>query len=91
MTVNATPAFILSATGYKVKGVHHVDLDWSGAGSTNVDIYRDESMLVLTDSASDNDGSHTDNIGNKGGGSYDYYVCEQGSTTQCSNTVTVTF
>ena len=87
-----TPGGIaLAATGYKVKGVHHVDLDWSGAGSTNVDIFRGESMLVLTSSDSDNDGSHTDNIGKKGGGSYNYYVCEQDSTTKCSNTVTVTF
>ena len=54
-------------------------------------IYRDESTLVLTSSESDNDGSHTDNIGKKGGGSYNYYVCEEGSTSQCSNTVTVIF
>ena len=68
-----------------------MDFDWSGAGSTNVDIYRDGTLLVLAGSDSNNDGSHTDNVGKKGGGSYNYYVCEQGSTTKCSNTVTVTF
>ena len=85
-----TPGGItLAASGYKVKGVQHVDLDWSGVTGAKVDIFRDESPLVLIDS--DNDGSHTDNVGKKGGGSYNYYICEQGSTTQCSNTVTVTF
>jgi serine protease len=33
----------------------------------------------------------TDSIGVKGGGSYTYQVCPAGTTTNCSNTVTVTF
>lgn len=76
----------LTATGYKVKGVHHAGLEWSGAGSSDVDIYRDGAKIGTTA----NDGFYTDNIGNKGGGSYIYQVCESGTTT-CSNEATVTF
>jgi len=76
----------LTATGYKVKGVHYADLEWSGAGSSDVDIYRDGANIGPTA----NDGFYTDNIGNKGGGSYIYRVCESGTTT-CSNEATVTF
>lgn len=76
----------LSAVAYKVRGVQHADLTWSGATSTNVDVFRDGALIVTTA----NDGFHTDNIGARGGGSYTYQVCEAGTTT-CSNTVTVTF
>ncbi len=76
----------LSATGYKVKGVHTIDLSWSGATSTDVDVYRNGGFVVTTA----NDGAYTDSTGNKGGGSYDYQVCEAGTGT-CSDVVTVTF
>ena len=76
----------LSANGYKVKGVQHVDLTWSGSSATNVDIVRDGNVVTTTA----NDGSHTDNIGVKGGGSYQYEVCDAG-TSNCSNTVSVVF
>jgi subtilisin len=76
----------LSASGYKVKGVHHVDLEWSGAISDNVAINRDGAVVATTA----NDGAYTDNVGNRGGGSYTYQVCETGSTTTCSAEVTVT-
>ena len=78
---------VLSATGYKVKGVHHADLTWSGATSTNVDIRRNGASIATTA----NGGAYTDNTGNKGSGvSYVYQVCEAGTST-CSNTATVTF
>jgi PKD repeat protein len=76
----------LTATGYKVKGVQHADLSWSGATSTNVDVFRNNVKIVTTP----NDGAHTDNIGKKGGGTYTYRVCEAGTTT-CSNNVNVVF
>ncbi|MDX1380109.1 MAG: hypothetical protein R3233_03265, partial [Xanthomonadales bacterium] len=72
--------------GYKVKGSHHVDLTWSGAGSVNVDIFRDGALIMTTP----NDTTQTDAIGAKGGASYQYQLCEAG-TTACSNTVTVVF
>lgn len=76
----------LSATGYKVKGVQKVDLTWSGADSISVDIYRNGQLLATTA----NDGAHTDDINERGGASYDYQLCEAGTTT-CSGTVTVVF
>ena len=76
----------LSASGYKVKGRHTVDLGWSGATSTNVDIYRNGSVIATTA----NDGSYTDSTNNRGGASYTYEVCEAGTTT-CSNSVQVIF
>jgi subtilisin family serine protease len=76
----------LSASGRKVRGVHHVDLTWSGASGTNVDVYRNGAAVATTT----NDGEYTDNTGNKGGASYVYQVCEAGTST-CSDTVTVNF
>ncbi|MDX1628405.1 MAG: S8 family serine peptidase [Fulvivirga sp.] len=76
----------LSANGYKVRGRHNVDLSWSGATTTNVDIYRDGVLIATTA----NDGAYTDSTNNRGGASYTYEVCEAGSTT-CSNSVTVVF
>jgi PKD repeat protein len=76
----------LTATGYKVRGRHHVDLAWSGATSTDVDVYRDGSLVTTTA----NDGEYTDATSNVGGGSYTYQVCEAGTST-CSNEATVTF
>jgi len=76
----------LTASGYKVRGRHHIDFSWSGANSTNVDIYVDN-VIVNTTS---NDGSYTHSTTNVGGGSYLVKVCEAGTST-CSNEVTVTF
>ena len=76
----------LSATGYKVKGVHHADLAWSGA-TGDVSLTRDGETIY------DGSGSSfTDNTGNKGGGvTYTYQVCEAGGTSTCSDPVTVIF
>ena len=78
--------FTVSVSAYKVRGVHHVDLTWQGAGSSQVDIVRDGSTVATTD----NDGFHTDNTGNRGGASYTYQVCEAGTST-CSNEATASF
>jgi subtilisin len=78
--------FKLTATGYKVRGRQTVDLEWSGATSTNVDVYRDGVVLARTA----NDGFYTDSIGAVGSATYLYKVCEAGTTT-CSNEVTVIF
>ena len=76
----------LSAVGFKQQGIQNADLTWSGATSTNVDIYRNG--VIITTTA--NDGVHRDNINRRGGGSYTYKVCEAG-TSICSNEATVTF
>jgi PKD repeat protein len=84
----STPAAIgLSVTAYKVKGLQKADLSWSGATTTNVDVWRNNAKIVSTP----NDGAYTDNIDNRGSGSYTYMVCEAGSTTACSDPVTVNF
>jgi subtilisin family serine protease len=73
--------FSLSANAYKDKGSQVVDLNWSGAMTTNVDVYRDEQLIVTTA----NDGSFTDALNVKGGGSYSYKICEDASTTCTAN------
>jgi hypothetical protein len=86
-TPTTTPGRItLSARGYKVHGVNTVDLSWSGATSSQVDIYRDGVVRATTA----NDGFHTDSTGNRGQATYRYKVCEAGTLT-CSNEVTVQF
>ena len=85
-TTQAASGLQLAVTGYKVKGMQQADLTWSGATSANVDIYRNNVLIITTA----NDGVHTDNINNRGGGSYTYRVCEAG-TSICSNDVTVTY
>ena len=70
----------LSVVSAKNKGRHTPQLSWSGASGNFVDVYRDGGKIAVTD----NDGSYTDNTGNKGGRSYTYKVCEAGTNT-CSN------
>ncbi len=81
-----TGGITLSVVGYKVRGVKHADLTWSGADGTDVEIYRDGTLIATTT----NDGSYTDNSGQRGGGSFTYKVCEIGGSV-CSNQVTVTY
>jgi subtilisin family serine protease len=81
-----TGGITLSASGYKVKGVQHANLSWSGATSATVDVFRGTTRVTTTA----NDGAYTDNINRKGGGSYIYKVCEAGTST-CSNEATVAF
>jgi thermitase len=86
VTSGSSAGITLIATGYKVKGRQMVDLSWNGATSTNVDIYRDGSLIATAP----NSGSYTNDINQVGGGSYIYQVCEADTTT-CSNEATVTF
>ena len=79
-------AISLTATGSKSKGVQQADLAWTGGTSTSVDVHRNDVKVATTA----NDGDYTDAIGQKGGGTYTYKVCEAGTAT-CSNDSTVTF
>ena len=76
----------LSVSSYKEKGVQQASLEWNGSITSQVDVYRDLQLVATVP----NSGSYTDNIGNKGGGSYSYEVCDH-DTTNCSTAVTVTF
>ncbi|MCL1035825.1 S8 family serine peptidase [Shewanella submarina] len=62
-----------------------VELNWSGATSRKVDVYRNGVVI----SATGNDGSYTDTLSNPYG-MYTYQVCEQGSAT-CSDLSSVSF
>ncbi|MEI8674761.1 S8 family serine peptidase [Pseudoalteromonas sp. Hal040] len=77
----------LSTSGYKSKGTAYVDLSWSGAATSTVDVYRNGSKVGSVA----NTNSYTDTITTKGGGTYTYQVCEAQSTTVCSNNSSVTF
>ena len=85
-TPTPTPGITLTARGYKVQGRHTVDLSWSGASSSTVDIYRNGAFLTNTG----NDGFYTDSPGGRGHATYTYRVCNAGTQT-CSNNATVTF
>jgi subtilisin family serine protease len=76
----------LSVNAYKERGLQKADLAWSGASTSSVDIFRDGTVLVTVASS----GSYTDDIDVRGGGSYTYQVCEDGTST-CSEEVTVSF
>lgn len=78
--------FTLSASGYKSKGVKNVDLSFSGAAGSNVDVYRDGSKIATTSASS----TYTDSINTKGGGSYTYKACDEGTST-CTAEQTVIF
>lgn len=84
----AAPNIVLTANGYKTKGRHYIDLDWTGP--TVVDIYRNGNQIE-SEYSGINGNSYTDNTGNKGGASYQHEVCEAGSPTNCSNTTTTVF
>jgi PKD repeat protein len=79
--------FILTATGSRARGGRHVGhLNWTGAGSSHVDVFRNGTWIATTP----NDGSYSDAIGAVGRGTYVYSVCEPG-TFVCSNEATVSF
>jgi subtilisin family serine protease len=72
------------ASGYRAKGKNKVDVTWSDAVTSSVDIYRNDALRTTTT----NDGSYTDSF--RTYGSFTYKVCDQG-TSNCSAEVTVTF
>ncbi|AAZ26780.1 S8 family serine peptidase [Colwellia psychrerythraea] len=74
----------LDTTTGRAKGKNYVDLNWSGASASSVDIYRDGSLRTTTA----NDGSFRDSF--RASGSFTYKVCDQGSDN-CSSEVTVNF
>jgi PKD repeat protein len=76
---------VLTAQGYKLKGLENVDLYWSGPTDASFDVYRNGTR-VATVAAS----AYTDNINNRGSASYAYTVCGAGFSS-CSEEVTVTF
>jgi hypothetical protein len=76
----------LSGQQKKIQGINTVRLHWSGATSTNVDVYRNDVLIVTTP----NDGQYDDSTGDTGRARYVYRVCEAGTQT-CSNDLRVRF
>jgi PKD repeat protein len=81
----AVATISLSARGYKQNGLEKADLSWTGASGATFDIYRNGVRIATVQAI-----AYTDNINNKGAGSYTYKVCEVASVT-CSNKATVSF
>jgi PKD repeat protein len=87
VTTEPPPGFNLTATKSLGRGGRHrVHLQWTGATSTHVNVYRNRRRVTATP----NDGSHTDVTGRRGRATYTYWVCERGTST-CSNEATVAF
>ena len=84
VTVQPIPIITLSATTSKIKGTMTVDLAWSGATSSTVDLYRNGLLLANTP----NDGAERTTVPKKG--TFTYQVCQHG-TSYCSPTATVVF
>jgi subtilisin family serine protease len=72
----------LSLNGYRSKGLRKVDLSFSGATGSSVDIFRNSAKITTTA----NDGAYTDTLSSAG--TYTYKVCTAG-TTSCSATKSV--
>lgn len=85
-TVSTTVTLIgLSVRGYTTRGREKVDLNWSGPSGTGFNVYRN-GIRIATVQAS----GYTDNLNEKGSGSYAYKVCAT-AVSVCSNTATVSF
>jgi hypothetical protein len=65
------------------RGSSSMRLSWTYTSWSSVDVYRDD-LKVKTSS---NNGSTNDNVARRG--TYTYKVCAPGSTTVCSNSVTI--
>jgi PKD repeat protein len=85
VTVTEGGEITLVATSRLQGNTYYVDLEWTGAEGTSVNILRDSGLLTTTD----NDGSYTDRLG-KNPTSHTYQVCEPSPGGTCSDPVTVT-
>jgi hypothetical protein len=92
-TPSATPtptagAIQLRGQKTKVNGMNTVRLNWQGATSTSVDVYRNDVLIATTPNAPPF--LYTDFTGDTGRAQYTYRVCEAGTQT-CSNDLRVRF
>jgi secreted PhoX family phosphatase len=84
-TTTTPPTIVLSATGRRSGRKNVVDLVWSGATASTVEIRRNGIVVATTP----NDGTHTDQLGKKTG-TFAYRVSHPGGTP-ISNEAIVTF
>jgi PKD repeat protein len=86
------PSISLTAKGSKLKGVQQVDLSWTGATTSTVDVYRGSAIIAQPpNNTTTTSGTYRDNLNRKGSATYQYKVCEANSTTVCSAIATVVF
>ncbi len=86
VTTEAAQARLI-AGGFKQKGVQQAQLNWTGLSGSEVNIFRNGTLVSVTS----NDGEQVDNIGQKGGGSHTYQVCDTSTSSTCTNLVNLTF
>ncbi len=84
-TTTLPDGITLIVDNYKYRGEKVANLTWDGAIGGLVDVYRDGVLVEGTD----NDGYYEDWTGMKGGGFNSWQVCESGSTSSCSEVITV--
>ncbi|NNE57071.1 MAG: S8 family serine peptidase [Hellea sp.] len=80
------PAIDLSVTSRQTRKRNIAELYWSGATTSRVDVYINGSYIGRTR----NDG-YWKHRTNRGNASYGYQLCNQGSSSHCSDIVTVVF
>ncbi|HEY7544959.1 MAG TPA: VCBS repeat-containing protein [Blastocatellia bacterium] len=80
------PQITLTVSTRKTRTARFVDLKWSGATGSSIDIYRNGSRVATVS----NSGAYTDRFGTRSNGTYRYKVCVAGSQT-CSNEATISF
>ena len=86
-TTPGSPGIVLTGTGFVLGKKQTVDLEWTGATTANVEVYRGGVLLATTP----NDGAYRDSIGKDVYGIFVYQVCDEGSSPACSNEVTISF
>ena len=92
VTAPPPPPISLTAKGSKVKGVQQVDLSWTGATTSTVDVYRGGVVIASPpNNTTTKSGTYHDNLNRKGAATYQYKVCQANSTTVCSAIATVAF
>jgi len=79
-STGAPPTLRIEPTSY-----YGLSLGWSSTSWSSVDVYRSGTFVKRVS----NTGSTTDNA--PGGGTYSYKLCAPGSTTNCSNSVNISF
>lgn len=84
-TTRRVPTLNLTGT-VNDSGTVNVDLRWVGAQTSSVDVFRNNSRVVVTA----NDGAYVDATGLSGSGTLTYRVCEA-SRAVCTQTLTLTY
>ena len=77
------PVVDITLTGSRSSNGGNITLNWSGATTTNVDVYVNGSLNNTTV----NDGTITYRVNRQT--TYTFAVCEEGSTTACSDSITL--